>query len=107
MLQRPSLHWVRKPPPLRPIMPTPVPLPSGRASPAAAIARIRRHASKDRFFSFPFFVSFLTNVTETLFTPYARSENSCPPPHNNHPHALPLKPCKSHCCHCLHLWVHK
>src|SRR6266702_2672129 len=123
MLQRPSTPL--RAPPLHHIIPTPVPRPSSLASPAAAIARIRGHASKDRFFSFPFFVSFLTNVTETLFTQYAGSENSClsttnspppclapqasqvpaasasphasswPPPSS--PHASPLPPPPRHC----------
>jgi len=37
---------------------------------------IRRHASYVFFFSF-FFVPFLTNITETLFTPHARSSYPC------------------------------
>ncbi len=48
--------------------------PSILTSPAAAIACIRRHASKDKFF-FLLFFSFLTNVTETLFTPHIGSSN--------------------------------
>src|SRR6266702_4623487 len=46
-----------------------------------------------RLFLFLFFVSFLTNVTETLFTPGPKAPAS--PPHNTHPRASPLKPCKS------------
>ncbi len=71
---------VLKPPPLHHIIPTPMLFPSSLASPAATIACICRHASKDKFFFFfffLFFVSFLTNVTETLFTPHARSSNPC------------------------------
>src|SRR6266702_3891005 len=50
---------------------------------------------------FIFFIPFLTNFTETLFTPCTRSSNPHLSIHNPHHHALPLKPCKSHCCHCL------
>src|SRR6266702_3381390 len=65
------------PPPLHHIIPTPVLCPSSLASPAAAIACIHGHASKDKFFFSFFFVSFLTNVTETLFTPHAGSSIPC------------------------------
>src|SRR6266581_1181192 len=50
-------------PPLHHIIPTPVLCPSSLASPAAAMACICGHASKDKFFFSSFFVSFLTNVT--------------------------------------------
>src|SRR6266702_3515907 len=49
--------------------------PSNLASPAAAIAGTQ---GKICFFCLFFFVPFLTNVTETLFTPHAGS--STPPP---------------------------
>src|SRR6266702_2644700 len=72
VLERPLFPTLRvlNPPPLNHSSPpTPVLHPPTLASPAAAIACIRGHASKDMFFfSSFFFVSFLTNVTETLFT---------------------------------------
>src|SRR6266571_3051838 len=77
MLQRPSLPHMPglKTPALHHIITTPMPCPLSLASPTAAIACICGYTSKDKFFSFPFFVSFLTNFTETLFTPYSVSEN--------------------------------
>src|SRR6266702_1821722 len=48
--------------------------PSNLASPAAAIASFAGTQVKICFFLL-FFVSFLTNVTETLFTPHAGSSN--------------------------------
>src|SRR6266702_4132447 len=91
--------------PLHHIIPTPVPCPSSLASPAAAIACIRGHACKDKSFSFPFFVSFLTNVTETLFTLGPKTPAS--PPHNAYPRASPLRPCKSRRRHCPHSQARK
>src|SRR6266702_2830651 len=58
-------------------------------------------------FFFFFFVPFLTNVTETLFTPCARSSKPHLSTHNPHHHALPLKPPKSPHHHCLHSWACK
>src|SRR6266702_2387305 len=60
-------------------------------------AAIRGHASYVYFF----FVPFLTNFTETLFTPRARSSNPRLSIHNPHHRALPLEPRKSRRCHCL------
>src|SRR6266702_1670004 len=49
--------------------------PSSLATPAAAIASFTGTQVKICFFRFFFFVPFLPNVTETLFTPHARSSN--------------------------------
>src|SRR6266571_4317817 len=51
-----------------------VPRPSSLASPPAAIASFAGTQVKICFF-FLFFVPFLTNVTETLFTPHAGTSN--------------------------------
>src|SRR6266702_3429979 len=74
MLQRPSLpHMLGSKTPTSPPHNThPCALP---LKPCKSCHCICGYTSKDKFFSFPFFVSFLTNVTETLFTPYAGSEN--------------------------------
>src|SRR6266702_4056974 len=89
-LQRPLFPTCRvlKPPPLHRASPL-KPRKSRRRH-----CLIRRHASKDMFF-FLFFVPFLTNVTETLFTPHAGTSNPRSPPHNPYPHVPPLKPRKS------------
>src|SRR6266702_3164301 len=50
---------------------------------------------------FIFFVPFLTNFTETLFTPHTGSSNPCLCIHNPLHRALPLEPCKSRHHHCL------
>src|SRR6266702_1138885 len=52
-----------------------MPRPSSPASPATAIASFADTQVKICFFLFFFFVPFLTNVTETLFTPHAGSSN--------------------------------
>src|SRR6266702_3623648 len=69
-LQRPLFPTCRvlKPPPLHRASPL-KPRKSRRRH-----CLIRGHASKDMFF-FLFFVPFLTNVTETLFTPHAGTSN--------------------------------
>src|SRR6266702_2436199 len=56
------------------------------------------------FFSFFLFVPFLTNVTETLFTPHTGSSKPCLSTHNPHRCALPLPPPKSLLLPFLHLW---
>ncbi len=75
----------RKPPRCRRILPE-----------APTPAAIRGHASYVYFF----FVPFLTNFTETLFT-RAGSSNPRLSIHNPHHRALPLEPCKSRRCRCL------
>src|SRR6266571_1685176 len=102
MLQRLSLPHAPGPQnPASPhIIPTTVLCPSSLPSPPAAIACIRGHASKVMFFFFFFFLLF-SPVFQRLFTPPPGSKPA-PPPHNPHPRALPLKPCKSCRRHGLH-----
>ena len=90
--------WAHKPPHHHHILPL-------APTPTAAIASFA--ASYVFFFSF-FFVPFLTNITETLFTPHAGPSNPRLSTHNPHHHALPLKPHKSHRCHCfIHRYTSK
>src|SRR6266704_3184354 len=81
MLQRLSLPHTPGPQnPASPhIIPTTVLCPSSLPSPPAAIACIRRHASKDMFF-FSFFISFLTSVAETSFPHMPGPQTSTSPP---------------------------
>src|SRR6266702_3664844 len=70
---------VLKPPPLHHVLPL---------KPCKSCCHHCRHTNKDMFFLFLFFVPFLTNVTETLFTPHAGSST----PHLSTTLSLPPYP---------------
>ena len=68
---------------------------------------IRRHASKDMFFSFLFFRSFSDQCYRDSLSHAPGPQTPASLPHNPHPRALPLKPRKSCRRHCLHSQAHK
>src|SRR6266702_2053881 len=70
---------VLKPPPLHHVLPL---------KPCKSCCHHCRHTNKDMFFLFLFFVPFLTNATETLFTPPAGSST----PHLSTTLSLPPYP---------------